>query len=190
MKAVKNVLRRFAKKTSYIVAGLLFVLILAGCTKQTAAPASEQAPISSPAQSVSSENAPIVRDANGCLTSVGDIWCDVLQKCYRPGVEPCELKDDHGCLTSDGLFWCEKQQKCYDPKIDFCDTTKIFCSDAQRKATSCGRFSSPICAWLVDDGKCQNALCIVSFSNVCSACMNPAVKYYTLGSCPAQKLQQ
>ena len=100
------------------------------------------------------------------------------------------VRDEHGCVTSSGSYWCDKQQKCYDSKTEFCDLTKNFCSDTQRKATSCGRLMTPVCAWMADDGKCQNSLCIVSFSSPCSACLNPAVKYYTPGFCPAQKLSE
>ncbi|GEM_PF-900687 len=179
-----------AKRAGYFATAILAVLVLGGCAGQVS-PSSPVQPdqVNVPAAG-GAPGGQVVRDEHGCLTSAGDAWCEILQKCYRPGVEACELKDEHGCVTSSGSYWCDKQQKCYDSKTEFCDLTKNFCSDTQRKATSCGRLMTPVCAWMADDGKCQNSLCIVSFSSPCSACLNPAVKYYTPGFCPAQKLSE
>jgi hypothetical protein len=172
--------------------GILFTatLFLSACAGQPSQPVIQlQTPVNVVPNTPPDPNAPIARDEHGCLTSAGDAWCEILQKCYRPGAEACETKDEHGCVTSSGSYWCDKQKKCYDPNIDFCDITKNFCpKNGGPSVGSCGRLMTPTCGWLTDNGKCANALCIRSYTNPCNACADPDIKYYTAGFCPSQKL--
>ena len=62
---------------------------------------------------------------------------------------------------------------------------KTFCTDEQREAEICTADYSPVCGWSDPEKiQCIKYPCATTYSNICNACADENVLYYTEGECP------
>lgn len=61
---------------------------------------------------------------------------------------------------------------------------KTYCKIEQRGVEACTMEYNPVCGWSDSSIKCFKYPCAQTFSNVCSACSDLKVEYYTAGECP------
>lgn len=61
---------------------------------------------------------------------------------------------------------------------------KTYCTAEQKNAQICSQYYSATCGWFDQSIKCLVYPCAQTFSNICSACADPKVEFYTTGECP------
>jgi hypothetical protein len=61
---------------------------------------------------------------------------------------------------------------------------RVYCSPGQKETNFCTEEYSPVCGWFDKTIQCFKYPCAQTFSNVCFACMDSKVEYYTQGQCP------
>ena len=59
------------------------------------------------------------------------------------------------------------------------------CPEVYRNSSVCTREYIPVCGWFnASEIQCTTYPCAIDAGNVCEACSNSAVEYYTEGMCP------
>ncbi|HLD06419.1 MAG TPA: hypothetical protein VJC16_02705 [Candidatus Nanoarchaeia archaeon] len=59
------------------------------------------------------------------------------------------------------------------------------CSPASRDVDACIALYDPACGWFSEDIRCVRYPCAATYSNICHACSDEKVAYWTPGECPA-----
>ncbi len=70
------------------------------------------------------------------------------------------------------------------PTKENTEENKIYCTQEQRGVEICTQDYSPTCGWFNKSIKCFKYPCAQTFSNVCYACADPTVEFYTSEECP------
>ena len=61
---------------------------------------------------------------------------------------------------------------------------KEYCSEPSRGVDACITLYKPVCGWFSDNIQCIKYPCAQTYSNLCEACKNIEVSYFTEGECP------
>jgi len=61
---------------------------------------------------------------------------------------------------------------------------KQYCAPESRNVDACTMDYNPVCGWFNSNVNCVKYPCAITASNVCGACRNPDVEYWTPGECP------
>ena len=61
---------------------------------------------------------------------------------------------------------------------------KSYCTTDSRNAEACITLYKPVCGWFSENIKCIKYPCAQTYSNLCEACKNIEVSYFTEGECP------
>ena len=62
----------------------------------------------------------------------------------------------------------------------------VYCELEQRKAEACTMEYAPVCGWSDPEKiQCIRYPCAQTYGNICTACANENVAYYTVGECPS-----
>lgn len=61
---------------------------------------------------------------------------------------------------------------------------KVYCTDEQRDIEHCSAEKNPVCGWYNRNIKCLRFPCAQSYDNLCFACQDDKVYYWTQGECP------
>lgn len=61
---------------------------------------------------------------------------------------------------------------------------KTYCIESQRNAEACTMEYNPVCGWWNSSIQCFKYPCAATYGNVCMACADGKVLYWTKGECP------
>lgn len=101
--------------------------------------------------------------------------------------EPCEkgVLNFEDCAEAGNPVMESYPRQCiHNGKTYVEDLGRAYCTDDQRDTDVCTEIYQPVCGWF-DPEKvvCVKYPCAVTFSNLCFACMDKNVLYYTEGAC-------
>ncbi len=104
--------------------------------------------------------------------------CSTIRYMCENNYVPFSDSDGCGCEFTFGKQEADTQ---YEGKL-----RAINCEPEQRKADFCTEEYAPVCGWS-DPAKiqCIRYPCAQTFSNICNACKDENVAYYTVGECPS-----